>query len=54
MTGAVIGPQEAYYIIRGLKTLEVRMERHCANAKKIVEYLKTESKVEKSLLSRLS
>ena len=47
MTGAVIGPQEAYYIIRGLKTLEVRMERHCANAKKIVEYLKTESKVEK-------
>lgn len=47
MTGSVIGPQEAYYIIRGLKTLEVRMERHCKNAEKIVEYLKTEDKIEK-------
>lgn len=47
MTGAVIGPQEAYYIIRGLKTFEVRMERHCKNAEKIVEYLKTVDKIEK-------
>lgn len=47
MTGAVIGPQEAYYIIRGLKTFEVRMERHCKNAEKIVEFLKTQDKVEK-------
>lgn len=47
MTGAVIGPQEAYYLIRGLKTFEVRMERHCKNAEKIVEFLKTEKKVEK-------
>lgn len=47
MTGAVIGPQDAYYILRGLKTLEIRMERHCKNAEKVVEYLKSESKVEK-------
>lgn len=47
MTGAVIGPQEAYYIIRGLKTFEVRMERHCKNAEKIVEFLRTQDKVEK-------
>lgn len=47
MTGAVIGPQDAYYILRGLKTFEIRMERHCKNAEKVVEYLKSESKVEK-------
>lgn len=47
MTGAVIGPQEAYYIIRGLKTFEVRMERHCRNAEKVVEFLKTVDKIEK-------
>lgn len=47
MTGAVIGPQDAYYILRGLKTFEIRMERHCKNAEKVVEYLKSESKIEK-------
>lgn len=47
MTGAVIGPQEAYYIIRGLKTFEVRMQRHCENAKKVVEFLNSHDKIEK-------
>jgi len=47
MTGAVIGPQEAYYIIRGMKTFEIRMERHCANAKKVVEFLNKHPKIEK-------
>ena len=47
MTGAVLGPQEAFYIIRGLKTFEIRMERHCINARKIVEYLSEHEKVEK-------
>ena len=47
MTGAVLGPQEAYYIIRGLKTFEIRMERHCANAKKVVEFLNKHPKIEK-------
>ena len=47
MTGAVIGPQEAYYIIRGMKTFEIRMERHCKNAKKVVEFLNKHPKIEK-------
>jgi len=47
MTGSVIGPQEAYYMIRGLKTLEVRMARHCENARKVAEYLCKHPKVEK-------
>ncbi|MBQ9341098.1 MAG: methionine gamma-lyase [Lachnospiraceae bacterium] len=46
MTGAVMGPQEAFLILRGLKTMEVRMQRHCENAVKLVEYLQSEPKVE--------
>ena len=47
MTGAVLGPQDAYYIIRGMKTFEIRMEKHCKNAKKIVEFLNKHPKIEK-------
>lgn len=47
MTGAVLGPQEAFLILRGLKTLEIRVQRHCENAKKIAEYLAANPKVEK-------
>ena len=47
MTGAVLGPQEAFYIIRGLKTFEIRMERHCKNARKIAKYLSEHEKIEK-------
>lgn len=47
MTGAVIGPFESYLILRGLKTLEIRMERHCASAKKIADFLAAHEKVEK-------
>ena len=47
MTGAVLGPQDAYYIIRGMKTFEIRMERHCKNAKKVVEFLNKHSKIER-------
>lgn len=47
MTGAVLGPTEAFYIIRGMKTLELRMERHCANAMKVAEFLEKHDKVEK-------
>ena len=47
MTGAVLGPQDAYYIIRGMKTFEIRMERHCKNAKKVVEFLNKHPKIEK-------
>lgn len=47
MTGAVLGPQEAFLILRGLKTLEIRVQRHCENAKKLAEYLVANPKVEK-------
>ena len=47
MTGSVLGPQEAYYIIRGMKTFEIRMERHCANAMKVAKWLAAHPKVEK-------
>ena len=47
MTGAVLGPQDAYYIIRGMKTFEIRMERHCKNARRVVEFLNNHPKIEK-------
>ena len=47
MTGAVLGPQDAYYIIRGMKTFEIRMERHCKNARRVVEFLNNHPKIER-------
>lgn len=43
--GGILGPFESFLALRGLKTLSVRMERHCANAKKIAAYLATHKKV---------
>lgn len=39
--GAVPGPQDSFLVLRGIKTLHLRMERHCFNGKKIAEYLKS-------------
>lgn len=39
-TGAVPGPQDCFLVLRGIKTLHLRMERHCENAEKVVEFLK--------------
>ena len=47
MTGAVLGPQDAYYIVRGMKTFEIRMERHCKNAKAVAKFLDKHPKIEK-------
>lgn len=47
MTGSVLGPQEAFLILRGLKTFELRMMRHCENAQKLADYLAANPKVEK-------
>jgi methionine-gamma-lyase len=44
--GGVIGPWDAWLLIRGLKTLPIRMDRHCDNAEKIVERLKNHPNVE--------
>lgn len=43
--GATISPHDAWLIMRGLKTLPVRMERHCSNAQKIAEFLENHDKV---------
>ncbi|KXH78584.1 methionine biosynthesis PLP-dependent protein [Sporosarcina sp. HYO08] len=40
--GAVLSPFDSLFVIRGLKTLHLRMKQHDSNAKKIVEYLKNE------------
>lgn len=45
--GAVAGPQDAFLVLRGIKTLEVRMERHCTNAKKIATFLNEHPAVDK-------
>ena len=47
MTGAVIGPFEAFLIARGMKTLNIRMERHCKNAQVIAEFLESDKHVKK-------
>ena len=45
--GAVPGPQDAFLVLRGIKTLHLRMERHCFNGKRVAEYLKAHPKVGK-------
>ena len=47
MTGAVIDPFCSFLILRGLKTLEIRMQKHCANAKAVAEFLDAHPAVEK-------
>ena len=47
MTGAVMDPFAAFLILRGLKTLEIRMERHADNAMKVAEFLDKNPNVEK-------
>ena len=44
--GAVAGPFDAWLTLRGLKTLAVRMERHCDNAERVVEFLTADERVE--------
>ncbi len=43
--GAVPGPQDCFLVLRGIKTLQVRMERHCQNGEKIALYLRRHPKV---------
>lgn len=46
-TGGVLGPQDSFLLLRGLKTLGVRMEEHEANARKIANFLTEHPKVKK-------
>ncbi|TMI95266.1 MAG: cystathionine gamma-synthase [Bacteroidetes bacterium] len=45
--GAVPGPMDCFLVMRGIKTLHVRMERHCENGEKIAHYLRRHAKVGK-------
>lgn len=45
--GAVPGPQDCFLVLRGLKTLHVRMDRHCSNGEEIAHFLRNHSKVGK-------
>jgi len=44
--GAVPGPMDSFLVLRGIKTLHVRMQRHCDNAKKIAEFLNKHPKIQ--------
>ena len=46
-SGAVCGPQDSFLMLRGIKTLHVRMQRHCENAKKVAEFLNDHPEIEK-------
>ena len=45
--GAVPGPQDCFLMLRGIKTLHLRVQRSCENAKKVAEFLKAHKKVSK-------
>ncbi|MCF1750176.1 cystathionine gamma-synthase [Mariniradius sediminis] len=45
--GAVPGPQDCFLVLRGIKTLHLRMERHCQNGASIAHFLRNHPKVEK-------
>lgn len=45
--GATPGPMDSFLVLRGIKTLHVRMDRHCSNGKAIAAYLRAHPKVDK-------
>lgn len=45
-TGSALSPMNAFFIMQGMETLSLRMERHCANAQVVAEYLQSHDKVE--------
>lgn len=46
-TGATPGPQDCFLVLRGLKTLHLRMQRHCENGKAVADFLSAHPKVDK-------
>jgi len=45
--GATPGPQDCFLVLRGIKTLHLRMQRHCENGREIAHFLKNHPKVDK-------
>lgn len=46
-SGAICGPMDSFLVLRGIKTLHVRMQRHCENGKIVAEFLQAHPKIEK-------
>ncbi|MFT5754131.1 MAG: cystathionine beta-lyase/cystathionine gamma-synthase [Flavobacterium sp.] len=46
-TGGILGPMDSYLVLRGIKTLHLRMQRHCENGIKVAEYLSSHSAVKR-------
>lgn len=46
-TGATLGPQDSFLVLRGIKTLHLRVQRHCENGVKVAEFLLNHPKVER-------
>ena len=46
-SGAVCGPQDSFLVLRGIKTLHIRIQRHCENGEAVARYLNTHTKIEK-------
>ncbi|MFM7661283.1 MAG: cystathionine gamma-synthase [Bacteroidota bacterium] len=46
-SGAVTGPMDSFLVLRGIKTLHLRIQRHCENGEKVANYLNQHSKIEK-------
>lgn len=44
-TGATLGPMDSFLVLRGIKTLHLRMQRHCENGQKVAEFLEKHPKV---------
>ena len=45
--GAICGPMDSFLVLRGIKTLHIRMQRHCENASKIAAFLRGHQKVDR-------
>lgn len=52
--GAVPGPMDSWLVLRGIKTLALRMDRHCSNARQVAEFLAGHKKVDKVLYPGLA
>jgi cystathionine beta-lyase len=46
-SGAIPGPQDCFLVLRGIKTLHLRMQRHCENGEAVAKFLKDHKKVDK-------
>lgn len=46
-SGAICGPQDSFLVLRGIKTLHLRMQRHCENAQAVAHFLVSHPKIEK-------